>query len=336
MRRVQQALNEGLHDLMRTHPTVMVIGEDILDPYGGAFKITKGLSTQFPDRVLTTPISEAGIVGLGTGLALRGYKPIIEIMFGDFVTLIADQLINQVTKMTWMYNEDLAFSLVVRTPMGGRRGYGPTHSQTIEKQFFGVPGLCIAAISNSYSSASILRHAVLGAGKPVLLVENKLLYSQPEHEAADIEKHFGLRYRCAGSGFPTVVLESDAPDITLVTYGGMLGLTLEAAMRLRKEEELACEVVIAHQLSPIEIDPIADSVKRTRRIVVIEEGVMQWGWGAEVLGQISAIRLEAPPQRVGSKPTPIPAARTLEDAVLPQVDDIIRAAICTVDERFEE
>jgi pyruvate/2-oxoglutarate/acetoin dehydrogenase E1 component len=120
--RVLEQLNQSLHAVMAERSDVLFIGEDVLDPYGGAFKVSKGLSTAFPDQVITTPISEASIVGLGTGLALQGYRPVVEIMFGDFITLIADQLVNQAAKMTWMYNRELAVPIVVRTPMGGRRG----------------------------------------------------------------------------------------------------------------------------------------------------------------------------------------------------------------------
>jgi len=138
---VLQSLNKALHDAMSTDDKVVLLGEDILDPYGGAFKVTQGLSTAFPDRVIPTPISEAGIVGIAAGMALRGLRPIVEIMFGDFLTLIADQVINHIVKFKWMYNDQVSVPVVIRTPMGGRRGYGPTHSQTLEKLFLGVPGL---------------------------------------------------------------------------------------------------------------------------------------------------------------------------------------------------
>ena len=145
MQSVLKSLNSALHQAFADNEKVYLLGEDILDPYGGAFKVTRGLSTNFPDRVLTTPISEAGIVGVAAGMALRGLRPVVEIMFGDFITLIADQLINHIAKFRWMYNDQVSLPMVVRTPMGGRRGYGPTHSQTLEKLFLGVPGLRVIA-----------------------------------------------------------------------------------------------------------------------------------------------------------------------------------------------
>ena len=144
---ILEILNASLHDVMTQDERVYIMGEDILDPYGGAFKVTKGLSTTFPERVITTPISEAGIVGVAAGMALRGLRPIVEIMFGDFFTLIADQLINHITKFKWMYNDQVNVPIVIRAPMGGRRGYGPTHSQSLEKLFLGIPALRVLSPS---------------------------------------------------------------------------------------------------------------------------------------------------------------------------------------------
>src|SRR5512136_2157509 len=142
---VLESLNNGLHQAFSMEPNVYLLGEDILDPYGGAFKVTRGLSSRFPDRVLTTPISEAAIIGVASGMALRGLRPVAEIMFGDFLTLCADQLVNHASKFRWMYNDNVHVPMVVRAPMGGRRGYGPTHSQSLEKMFLGVPGMKVVA-----------------------------------------------------------------------------------------------------------------------------------------------------------------------------------------------
>jgi len=172
--RYVESLNQALHELMAEEERVFVIGEDILDPYGGAFKVTKGLSSAYPDRVLSTPVSEASITGFATGMALRGLRPILEIMFGDFITLCADQIVNGASKFSWIYNEQVEVPLVIRTPMGGRRGYGPTHSQTLEALFLGTPGLTIVAPSHLHSPGGLLRRAVLGGKGPVLFVENKL------------------------------------------------------------------------------------------------------------------------------------------------------------------
>jgi len=332
--RVVEALNTSLHRLMERRSDVLIIGEDVLDPYGGAFKVTKGLSSAFPERVITTPISEAGIVGLGTGLALRGYRPIVEIMFGDFVTLIADQLINHASKIPWLSEHPIQLPLVVRTPMGGRRGYGPTHSQSLERLYMGVPGLTVVAISHVYDPGEILRAAVEESDRPILFLENKLLYARQVVSEQGLAEH-GLNVRHERGRFPTSVLSHDgAPDVTCVTYGGMLPLVIDAVEHLHRREGLACEIVVPHQLSPLDLGPIVRSVQRTRRTVVIEEAAADWGWGSEVVARLSDIRHDSPPQRVGAKLTPVPASRALEDQTLPQIMDIVEAAIRTVDQPF--
>jgi pyruvate/2-oxoglutarate/acetoin dehydrogenase E1 component len=181
MTTVLESLNSALLHAMETDPSVFVLGEDILDPYGGAFKVTRGLSTRFPERVLTSPISEAALVGVANGMALRGLRPVAEIMFGDFVTLIADQLVNQAAKFRWMYNNKVNVPMVVRTPMGGRRGYGPTHSQSLEKMFMGIPGLTVVA-PNTLGDAGRLLEAAIADTDPVLFVEHKLLYTRKQLE----------------------------------------------------------------------------------------------------------------------------------------------------------
>ena len=143
--RCGQALNAALHEIFERDERVYLLGEDLLDPYGGAFKISQGLSTRWPDRVLTTPVSEASIFGVSAGLALRGYRPILEIMFGDFIALGLDQVVNGIAKFRAMFDDRVTVPLVVRTPMGGRRGYGPTHSQSLEKLLVGVPGITVVA-----------------------------------------------------------------------------------------------------------------------------------------------------------------------------------------------
>ena len=162
---------------MTGDPRVVVLGEDILDPYGGAFKVTKGLSTKFPDRVLTTPISESAIVGLASGMAIRGLRPIAELMFGDFMMLAGDQLVNHAAKFQWMYNDQVRVPMVVRAPMGARRGYGPTHSQSIEKHFMGAPGLWLVAPSVIGNPGELLMTAV-ASDQPVVFIESKTCYSR--------------------------------------------------------------------------------------------------------------------------------------------------------------
>ena len=154
-KRCVQVLNETLHELFASRDDVSLLGEDVLDPYGGAFKVTQGLSDAYPDRVLTTPISEASLFGVAAGMALRGERPILEIMFGDFVALGFDQIVNGIAKFREMYDDQVTVPLVVRTPMGGRRGYGPTHSQSLEKLLLGVPNIVVVAASECHDLRSL-------------------------------------------------------------------------------------------------------------------------------------------------------------------------------------
>ena len=169
------SLRETLKSLLETDKDVYLIGEDIIDPYGGAFKVTKGLSSMFPGRLIPTPMSEQGFTGVAIGMAIAGLKPIVEIMFSDFLTLTVDQLVNHASKFCSMYSRPL--SLVVRTPSGGFRGYGATHSQSMEFLFFGVPGLRIIAPNIFSAPGEVLRYA-LSLNAPVLFIENKTYFRQ--------------------------------------------------------------------------------------------------------------------------------------------------------------
>ncbi len=173
-----QALNEALHAIFAERDDVVLFGEDVLDPYGGAFKVTAGLSDAYPDRVLTTPISEASLFGVAAGMALRGQRPILEIMFGDFIALGLDQIVNGISKFREMYDDQVTVPLVVRAPMGARRGYGPTHSQSLEKLLLGIPNIVVVAASECHDIGALLTAAVEDE-RPVFFIENKLLYGRP-------------------------------------------------------------------------------------------------------------------------------------------------------------
>jgi 2-oxoisovalerate dehydrogenase E1 component len=177
--RVVESLNAAVLDLLEHDPDVHVFGQDLLDPYGGAFAVTKGVSTRFPDRIHPTPISETAIVGSATGFALEGGKAIAEIMFGDFVALAADQLANSAAKHHYLSQGKATVNVVVRVPMGGGRGYGPTHSQSLEKMFFGIPGLRVVAVSSFTDPYALFWNAVAADPGPVLFVENKAVYAGP-------------------------------------------------------------------------------------------------------------------------------------------------------------
>lgn len=323
------SLNSALHRAMENDPRVYLLGEDILDPYGGAFKVTRGLSTRFPDRVLTTPISEAAIVGAATGMALRGLRPVAEIMFGDFVTLIADQVVNHAAKFRWMYNDQASVPLVIRAPMGGRRGYGPTHSQSLEKMFLGVPGLKVLAPS-ALGDPGALLEAAIADDDPVLFVEHKLLYTRPLLEAGQGDlADFTLE--TGGGPFPYFVLRPPYPPrLTLAAYGYNFELARAAALELMMEHEIFAEMVVFSQLSPFDLTPLFDSLARTHRLLTVEEGTLTLGWGAEVAARAVETVNSLQVRRVAARDLPIANSRPLEDAILPQVADLVAAALSLI------
>ena len=335
MNTVLTSLNQALHDLLESSPPVYVLGEDILDPYGGAFKVTRGLSTRFPDRVLTTPISEAAIVGMATGMAMRGLRPIVEIMFGDFLLLAADQIVNHAAKFRWMYNDQVKVPIVVRTPMGGRRGYGPTHSQTLEKMFMGVPGLRTIAVNTLCNPGKLLQSAALKDDDPVLFIEHKLLYPRPllqpgSSEIADfsVEKF--------GETYPTYLLRFRGhyrSDLTIACYGYLFELVRQVVLDLLLEYEFFSEIVLFSQLSPFEMNPLLDSIERSGRLLVVEEGGLTLGWGAELVSRVVECQRASKPKavkRVAALDLPIASSRVLEDAILPSVEVILDAAVALV------
>ncbi len=335
MSTVLTSLNQSLHDLMESSPLVYVLGEDILDPYGGAFKVTRGLSTQFPARVLTTPISEAAIVGIATGMAMRGLRPIVEIMFGDFLSLAADQIANHASKFRWTYNDQVRVPIVVRTPMGGRRGYGPTHSQTLEKMFIGVPGLRTVAINTLCNPGKLLQNAVLKDNDPVLFIEHKLLYPRPLLQSGHGEMA-DFSVAKFGETYPTCILRFHGhhrSDLTIACYGYMFELVRQVALDLLLEYEFFSDIVLFSQLSPFEITPLLDSIKRSGRLLVVEEGGLTLGWGAEIVSRVveckGTANLKAA-SRIAALDLPIATSRVLEDAILPSREDVLDAAVALV------
>jgi len=332
------SLNWALHTMMESDPRITIIGEDILDPYGGAFKVTRGLSTRFPDRVITTPISEAAIVGIATGMSMRGLRPIVEIMFGDFLTLAADQLINQAAKFRWMFDDQVRVPLVVRTPVGGRRGYGPTHSQCLEKHFLGVPGLWVVAPHVLGNPGSLLQQATLEFEDPILFIENKTCYARPllSHvhdmviETWSDDKH----------PFPTTYLSHinglEPPDGIICCYGGMTPLCLDALKYLRKQEGLNIDLAVFTQLSPVPVTHISHILESRQPTICVyaEESSPMVGWSAEIVAQIEEIQCETMAtssirhRRVGADAVPVAASRELEQQILPQVDDIVEQVLC--------
>jgi pyruvate/2-oxoglutarate/acetoin dehydrogenase E1 component len=263
-------------------------------------------------------------------MALRGLHPIVEIMFGDFVTLIADQLINHSAKFRWMYNDAVRVPMVVRTPMGGRRGYGPTHSQSLEKIYLGIPGLKVVA-PNTLGDAGKLLKAAIDDEDPVLFIEHKLLYARPQLEQGRGDL-MDYEIQQGGGEYPNYILRypKRTSKITIVTYGYNFEIARAAASELLMEHEIFAELVLFSQLSPFDLDPLFDSLRRTRRLLTVEEGTLSLGWGAEVIVRVlerNKDLLTSSIHRVAARDLPIANSRPLEDAILPSVKDIVQSAI---------
>jgi 2-oxoisovalerate dehydrogenase E1 component len=324
---VRASLTSALDEVLAHHPEVMLLGEDLHDPYGGAFKVTAGLSTRYPGRVISTPISEAGVVGAAIGLALDGFRPVVEIMFADFLSLAMDQIYNHAVKFPGMFS-DAKVPLVIRTPAGGRRGYGPTHSQSPENLMTGVPGLTIVFPSHRHDPGLLLRRAVLGWNSPTVFFEHKLLYGRTVDSTGYRELEPDVSDQGAG-WFPTMVRGKSKPDVSLVAYGDSVQLAEAAALQLA-EEEVACEIVAPSLLSPLPRATLVKHLLKSPRIVVVEEAPAEFGFAAE----LGAVLLEAGYtgryRRVAPPPVPIPAARSLETAVLPSEQDVLACVIDSI------
>lgn len=289
--RINKLINKWFLKEFANDQSLIIIGEDIEDenefnpkPYGGAFKVTKNLSLNYGSRIKNTPISEAAIVGIGTGLAISGYHPIVEIMFGDFMTLAFDQIFQHAAKFNSMYNGLINVPLIIRTPMGGRRGYGPTHSQSIEKYFLGINNLYVFVLNNRLNPSIVFTKILKNISHPSLVIENKVLYTQKLNK----KPLPGFKIFVSDEDFPTIKISAsyNKSDITIVCYGEILNYVEDACLSAFNNEEIICEIIVPTQICPLNIFPILQSVEKTKRILVVEEGPTFFAWGSEVLAQL--------------------------------------------------
>jgi 2-oxoisovalerate dehydrogenase E1 component len=315
--RIVSIINGFFKEEMKRNKKVLFIGEDVLSPYGGAFKIAKDLSQIFPGQVVSTPISEAAIVGVSNGLALGGFKPFVEIMFGDFVTLAFDQIVNHASKFYHMYNKQVSCPVVIRTPMGGGRGYGPTHSQSLDKFLLGIDNIKTVAL-NTLIDPRIVFESVSREIHPVIIIENKLDYGRTIAK----KKLRNFSFLRSGSDYPLAKIspEHTEPAFTLVTYGGSVSIVLEALENLFYEHELLGEVIVLTQIHPIadaDYDVIYKSCMASGNLFVIEEGSSFAGFGGEVIANVSEnVEQKIIVSRLASAAVPIPSSSSLEKTVL--------------------
>lgn len=312
------ALREAMAEEMARDPRVFILGEDIAG-YGGAFKVTQGLVEQFgPERVRNTPISENTICGVGVGAAICGMRPIVDIMFQDFITLAMDQIVNHAAKFHYMYGGQCTVPVVFRTPAGGGRNYGPTHSQSLEAWFMHVPGLKVVAPSTPYDAKGLLKSAIRD-DNPVLFVESKLLYGV-KGDVPDEEYIVPI-------GEAKVVREGE--HLTLIAYSRMTHEAEKAAQAL-SARGIECEVVDVRTLAPLDADTIAASVEKTGRAIIVAEDCKTGGVSAEIMARVMEECfdfLNGPVRRVAAADAPVPCADVLERAALPDAQKIVDAAV---------
>lgn len=311
-----EALNEALREEMEKDDNVYVLGEDLGD-YGGLFRVTKGLQDEFGKiRVLDTPICENSIIGLGVGSAVAGLRPVAEILYVDFMTLGMDQVVNQAAKYRYMTGNQVHVPLVIRTQGGTGRRNAAQHSQSLESWFIHTPGLKVVMPSNPADAKGLLKSSIRD-NDPVIFIEHKNLYFKrgpvPEDEYL------------VPIGKASLIKEGS--DVTIIATSWMVEKSLQAARQLQ-EENISAEVIDPRTLKPLDIEVITGSVKKTKRAVIVHEACKTGGFGAEVASRIMECAfkdLEAPVFRVGGADVPVPYSAPLENASIPQVDEIKNA-----------
>jgi pyruvate/2-oxoglutarate/acetoin dehydrogenase E1 component len=313
-----EAIREAMTQMMEQDENVFLLGEDI-GAYGGAFGVSRGMIEQFgPERIRDTPISEAAIAGAATGAALMGMRPILEIMFMDFLTISMNQLVNQAAKIHFMFGGKASVPMVIRTPAGSGTGAAAQHSQSLEMWFVNVPGIKVVTPATPHDAKGLLV-AAIHDNNPVLFMEHKLLYRSKEHVPEPLyEIPLGQ-----------AEVKRQGKHLTILAYSIMVTRALEAAEQLAKEG-IEVEVVDLRTLKPLDKETIVHSVSKTERVLIVHEAPLTGGFGGElaavVAGSEAFDRLDAPIVRLGGKDTPIPYNRILERASVPQVEDIVAAA----------
>lgn len=309
------ALAEAIKEELDRDPNVFMMGEDI-GIYGGAFGVTKGMYEKYKDKLIETPISEAGIVGAAVGAALVGMRPIVEIMFSDFLTLPMEWIVNQAAKLRYMTGGQLKVPIVIRTPMGSGTGAAAQHSQSFPAIFAHIPGLKVVMPATPYDAKGMLKSAVRD-DNPVIFFEHKLLYwTKGEVPEEDYIVPIGK-----------AEIKKEGEDITIIAGSITVPRSLEAAEEL-KTYGINAEVIDIKTLSPLDEETIVKSAIKTGKILIVEDDNKNYGWGAEVLSKLVESEafdyLDYPIQRLAGKNVPIPYNPQLERAAVPQVEDIVQ------------
>jgi len=320
--RYREALNQALREELSRDEGVFLMGEDI-GVFNGAFKVTAGLLDEFgEERVRDTPISENPSVGMGVGAAMLGLRPVVELMTINFSLLAYDQIVNHASKIRYMFGGQARVPLVVRMPQGGGHQLGPTHSHSLESIFLHVPGLLVAAPSTAADAKGLLKTAIRD-DNPVIFIEHETLYGQ-RGEVPDDPEHL--------VDFGRAAIRREGGDVTLVGISRMAVVAEQAAEALAAEHSIEATVIDPRTLRPLDLETILASIARTNRCVVVEEGWPHGGVGANLAALISEQAfddLDAPVTRVAGADVPMPYSRPLEQAAMPNPDQVVQAVLGT-------
>jgi acetoin:2,6-dichlorophenolindophenol oxidoreductase subunit beta len=312
-----QAVNEALAEEMRRDPAVFIIGEDVAEA-GTPFKVLSGLVKEFgTERVIDSPISEAGIAGIGVGAAMTGMRPVVDIMFGDFLTLTMDQLVNQAAKIHYMSGGKLKIPMVLRTTLGAARRSAAQHSQSLHAWLSHIPGLKVVVPSTPYDAKGLLKSAIRD-NNPVIFFEDKMMYQLKGPVPAE---EYTIPLGVAD-------VKRSGSDITLVATSSMVQVALDAAINL-EGSGISTEVVDVRTTAPLDTQTLIESVKKTSRAIVIDEGYERYGVTAEIASVIAAgafYYLDAPVKRLGAMDVPVPFSPVLEDQTVPTPELVVALA----------
>jgi pyruvate/2-oxoglutarate/acetoin dehydrogenase E1 component len=316
IRTIREAINDALQEEMARDRRVFIMGEDV-GVAGGIFKVTDGLLKEFgPERVIDTPIAEAGIVGLAIGAAMTGMRPVVEIMFSDFTTLASDQIVNQAAKLRYMTGGQCTVPLVIRTAMGAGRRAAAQHSQSLHAWFCHIPGLRVVMPATPADAKGLLKSAIRDEN-PVMFFEDKMIY----HEKGPVpEGDFMIPL-----GEPR--LHRRGNDVTLISTSSMLYPAQEAADILA-EEGVDVEIIDLRTVSPLNAEQLIESTRKTGRVLIVDEGYQSFGVTGEIVARLQEeafYHLDAPIMRLGAMDVPIPFAPTLEDRTFPTTEDIVKS-----------
>jgi len=322
--RMREALRDAMAEEMRRDETVYVMGEDVA-VFQGAFKVTEGLLDEFGHkRVRDTPISENTIVGVGVGSAMAGLRPIVELMTVNFSLLAFDQIINHAAAIPYMFNGQARVPMVIRMPGGGGHQLGPTHSHSFEAMFLQVPGLLVACPSTPADGKGLLKAAIRD-DNPVIFIEHETLYGARGEVPEDPDQVVD---------FGKAAVRRSGDDVTVVGILRMAHVAQQAAQTLAAEHGIEAEVIDPRTLRPLDLDTILESVRRTNRLVIVEEGWPHGGVGANIAALVTEQafdHLDAPVQRVTGADVPMPYSKRLEQSAIPHAEHVVSAALAATE-----